>query len=30
MTKLGPGREMRVYCTSGSTHITLDVTGYYR
>ena len=30
VTKLGPGREIRVYCSSGSTHITLDVTGYYR
>lgn len=29
VTQLGPGREVRVYCTSGSTHITLDITGYY-
>ena len=29
VTELGPGRELRVYCSSGSTHITLDVTGYY-
>jgi hypothetical protein len=30
VTKLGPGREVKVYCSRGSTHITLDVTGYYR
>ena len=29
VTKLGPGSEVRVYCSAGSTHITLDVTGYY-
>lgn len=30
VTKLGPGREVKVYTSAGSTHITLDVTGYYR
>jgi hypothetical protein len=22
--------KLRVFCSSGSTHLTLDVTGYYR
>lgn len=30
VTELAPGREVRVFCSSGSTHLTLDVTGYYR
>jgi hypothetical protein len=30
VTALGPGREIRVHCAGGSTHLTLDVTGYYR
>lgn len=30
VTRLGPGREVKVFTSAGSTHITLDVTGYYR
>ena len=29
VTGLAPGREIRVFCSGGSTHLTIDVTGYY-
>jgi hypothetical protein len=29
VTALGSSRRVRVHCAGGSTHLTLDVTGYY-
>lgn len=30
VTKLSPSRQVRVFTSAGSTHITFDITGYYR